>query len=405
MTAVPAAGLAAAVTGGSVSEDERLARVALARVVEPGSRAVHEALKRAPATEVWAALRAGVPLDRFGQQALDGIVHRAHGYDPHRDVAAMLALGGRVLCPGDEEWPDGLDWPTESLTGDVKEMAPPWVLFVRGPHSLRTVAWPSVALVGARAATAYGEHVASTLAFGLTEAGMSVVSGAAYGIDGAAHRGALTAQGVPTIAVLACGVDIAYPRGHDRLLGQILQQGLVVSEVPPGSAPTRIRFLVRNRLIAALSRGTVVVEAALRSGSLSTAGRAAELGRKVMAVPGPVTSIQSAGCHKLIRDSHTCVTSVAEVLEVLGAAGEHLAPLLRGPSDPRDGLSETLRRVLDAVPVRSAVGVARIASSAGVSTLVVQQVLPPLLVAGLVEQQDGGWRLTALGASGPAPQR
>jgi len=165
-----------------------------------------------------------------------------------------------------------------------------------------------------------------------------------------------------------------------------------------------VRFLVRNRLIAALSQGTVVVEAALRSGSLSSAARAAdELLRHVMAVPGPVTSAQSAGCHRLQRSgAATCVTSVAEVLEQLGGSGEHLGPLLRGPVDPREQLSDTVRRVLDAVPARTAVGIAGIARTAGVSALVVQQVLPALLVAGLVDQRDGGWRLSALGASRPA---
>lgn len=161
----------------------------------------------------------------------------------------------------------------------------------------------------------------------------------------------------------------------------------------------QITVLVRNRVIAALSLGTVVVEAALRSGSLSTAGGAAELGRHVMAVPGPVTSMMSAGCHVLLRDAvATLVTSTADVLELLGRPGEHLAPQLRAPAHPRDALDLSVRQVLDAVPVRSPAGVARIARAAGAGAMFVQQVLPALLVAGLVEQRDGGWRLTALGA-------
>ncbi|MGB8650921.1 MAG: DNA-processing protein DprA [Mycobacteriales bacterium] len=382
-----------------VGDEERLARLALARLVEPGSRAVHQALQEAPATAVLARLRAGDRLDGLGQLALDGIAGRLAGYRPERDLQRLLDDGGRVLCPGDDEWPERLDWPVDALGGDVKDMAPPWVLFVRGPHDLGAVARSAVAVVGARAATAYGTHVAGELAFALAEAGVAVVSGGAYGVDGAAHRKALAAQGAPTVAVLACGVDVAYPRGHDRLLAQVAAEGLLVSEVPPGSAPTRVRFLVRNRVIAALTAGTVVVEAAARSGSLSTAGRAAELGRTVMAVPGPVTSALSTGCHHLLRSGKAvCVTGAADVLELVGAAGEHLAPLVKGPTSPRDGLDDTVRRVLDAVPVRSPVGVARIARTAGVSALVVQQVLPPLLVAGLVEQRDGAWRLTALGA-------
>jgi len=199
--------------------------------------------------------------------------------------------------------------------------------------------------------------------------------------------------------VLACGVDVAYPRGHDRLLARIAQQGLVVSEVLPGAAPTRARFLVRNRLIAAFSQGTVVVEAARRSGSLSTAGRAGDLGRHVMAVPGPVTSVASTGCHDLIQTRQAeLVATAADVLELVGRPGEHLQAAPRGPVNPRDGLTEQVLRVLDAVPVRTPVGISSIARTAGVGAVVVQAVLPELLMAGLVEQKDGAWRLSALGA-------
>jgi DNA processing protein len=383
-----------------MSDAERLARVALARVVEPGNRAVARALEVMPATQVWADLRRGVAPDRLGQLALEGIVARAERYDPRTDLDRVRAIGGRVVVPGDEEWPERLTWSVEAMTSaDVREMAPPWALFVRGPLPLATAVERSVAVVGARAATAYGTHVASELGFALAEAGVSVVSGGAYGIDAAAHRGALGAKAAPTLAVLACGVDVAYPRQHARLLEEIAEQGLLVSEVPPASSVTRVRFLVRNRVIAGLTEGTVVVEAAHRSGSLSTAARANDITRTVMAVPGPVTSALSAGCHHLIRTAKAAlVTSAADVLEMVGAAGEHLAPKPPARVDPRDGLSETVRRVLDAVPVRSPVGVARLARTAGVSALVVQQVLPSLLMAGLVEQVDGAWRLTGLGS-------
>lgn len=384
----------------TVNDEERLARLALARVAEPGSHAVHTALLDASAADVWAAVRAGERLGQLGQQALEGMQTRVAHCDPEQDLARLVAVGGRVLCPGDEEWPERLQWDLDCLAGDVREMAPPWVLLVRGSWDLNAATARSVAVVGARAATAYGTHVATELGFALSEAGVSVVSGAAYGIDAAAHHGALTAQAAPTIAVLACGPDMAYPRGNDRLLGQIAASGLIVSEVPPGSTVTRVRFLVRNRLVAALSAGAVVVEAALRSGSLSTAGRSNELGRKVMAVPGPVTSSQSAGCHELIRANKAqLVTDAAEVLEVLGASGEHLLSPKRGTVHVRDGLEVLARRVLDAVPVRNPVGVARLAAAAGVSAVVVQQLLPALLLAGLVEQRDGGWKLTTLGAS------
>ncbi len=174
------------------------------------------------------------------------------------------------MHPGDEEWPaDRLDWPD-----GVLHDAPPLALSVRGPHPLAEVVERSVAVVGARAATAYGAHVAAELSRALADRGVAVVSGGAYGIDAAAHRGALSAEAAPTVAVLACGVDVAYPRGNDRLLARTAELGVVVSELAPGSAPTRARFLVRNRLIAALTLGTVVVEAAARSGSLATADRA-----------------------------------------------------------------------------------------------------------------------------------
>jgi DNA processing protein len=374
---------------------DRLARIALARVAEPGNIAVREAIEREGAEHVWAAVREGRPVGAV--KNLAGLLARGEGYDPERDLAAMGSLGGRVVVPGDAEWPSGLDWPADTMTGTVAQMAAPWVLFLRGAAPLPTGL--SVAVVGARAASAYGVHVAGELAFALAEAGAAVVSGGAYGIDAAAHRGALTAQAAPTVAVLASGVDVPYPRGNDQLLARIAENGLILSEVPPGSAPTRVRFLVRNRLIAALSKGTVVVEAAPRSGSLSTAGRTADLGRPVMAVPGPVTSVSSAGCHQLLRDTDAMlVTCAAEVLEGIGRPGEHLAPVVRGRADPRDGLDELVRRVLDAVPVRLPVSVARISRTAGVSALLVQQVLPELLLSGLVVQRDGGWHLSTLGA-------
>lgn len=376
--------------------DEQLANVALARVLEPGDLAAQRAVQAHGPQELWRRLVRSAPVPELGPATELGARGRAAGHDPLEDWRRMQCCGARLVLPGDSEWPaHRFDW-------DGQRAAPPRALFVRGPASLVDLE-RSVAIVGARAATAYGEQVAGELALGVAEAGWSVISGGAYGIDGAAHRGALSGAAGGTVAVLACGVDVAYPRGHDRLLGRIAEQGLLVSELPPGSAPTRLRFLVRNRLIAALTVGTVVVEAARRSGSLSTAGWAADLGRQLMAVPGPVTSAQSVGCHLLLRDRNAlCVTTAGEVLDAVGAAGEHLLSPVRAPDHPRDGLPETVRRVLDAVPVRSPAGEASIARTAGVSALVVQQVLPPLLVAGLVERRDGGWRLTALGAGRPA---
>jgi DNA processing protein len=385
---------------GSVNEADVLARIGLSRVSEPGSLDVWAALRQAPAEQVWEAVQAGEPLGRLGQRALDGLSSRVELCDPRRDLDTLALLGARVVCPGDDEWPEGLDWDPSAITGEIKGMAPPFVLFVKGPHRLREVTATSVAVVGARAGTAYGLDVAKNLAFELAQAGVGVVSGAAYGIDAAAHWGALAAHAAPTVGVLACGVDQVYPRGNDRLIDQIGREGLLLSELPPGRGVTRLRFLVRNRVVAAVTQGTVVVEAAERSGSLSTAGRAADLGRHVMAVPGSVLSQQSIGTHALIRNGCPLVTSSAEVLDVLAPVGTQLAGVPRGRVHPRDRLEEQTRRILDAMPARRAVGVAQIAATAGVPALLVQVALPELVGAGLVEQRDGGWRLTTLGASG-----
>ena len=379
--------------------DDRLARVTLSRIVEPGNWAVWTAAEQRGPVEVVRVLSAGGALPGVSRDLAAGAAARAEGYQPERDLATLDRAGGRLICPDDAEWPEHqLSW---SLPD--RRYAPPLALYVRGPRPLAPTVERSVAVVGARAATAYGVHVAGELGLGLADAGCAVVSGGAYGIDAAAHRGALLSDRAGTIAVLACGIDVAYPRGNDRLLDTIGRQGLIVSELPPGCSPTRIRFLVRNRIIAALTLGTVVVEAAIRSGSLSTAARARELDRWVMAVPGPVTSAMSACAHaELRRPGTTCVTSAAEVLDTVGRMGDDAADPARAAPAPRDQLDETVRRVLDAVPVRAGAGEASIAKTAGVSALVVQQVLPPLLVAGLVERVDTGWRLTALGAGRPA---
>lgn len=207
--------------------------------------------------------------------------------------------------------PEHAHWPTR--VGDLGDHAP-FALWARGNSELLADE-VSTAIVGARAATGYGEHVTMELSAGLVDRGHTIVSGAAYGIDGMAHRAALASRG-RTVAFLAGGVDRFYPAGHDALLTRIVEHGAVVSEVPCGTAPTRWRFLARNRLIAATTRAVVVVEAGWRSGSLNVATHAQELGRGVGAVPGPVTSAASAGCHKLIREGATLVTTPDEVVEL-----------------------------------------------------------------------------------------
>jgi DNA processing protein len=234
----------------------------------------------------------------------------ARTLEQHIVEAERAGIG--ALIPGDKEWPSALD-----DLGDRR----PYVLRTRGTTSF--LARPLndlVTITGARASTSYGEHVAGQLASDLASAERIILAGGAYGIEGAAHRAAL-ASGGDTIAVMANGVDRMYPMGHRELLERVADLGLMVSEVPPGAVPTRHRFLARARLMAALSATTVVVEAGVRSGSMTVARRAHELGRAVGAVPGPVTSATSAGPHELLRDGASLVTDAADLLSPRGRDG------------------------------------------------------------------------------------
>ncbi len=368
---------------GPPGDPERIARAALTRIAEPGDELVGGWLAACTPQEVLAALKeGGPPLKGAKEQRWEGLRLRAEGARPYADLEAIEALGGRFVCPGDMEWPQQLD--------DLGARRP-FGLWVRGSASLRVWALRSVAVVGARACTEYGAHCASLLGAGLAERGWTVVSGAAYGIDGGAHRGALAVRG-PTVGVLACGVDVAYPPGHQELIRLLGERGLLVAELPPGAHPTRSRFVLRNRVIAALSRGTVVIEAALRSGALVTARRALGLGRHVMGLPGPVTSGLSQGVHELLRGEATVVTDAAEVIELVGMVGE-LAPERRGPTVPRDALSASAGRVLEAIPGRGASDLARIARSAGVPVEVTLARLHELRALGFVERTGERWLL------------
>jgi DNA processing protein len=318
-----------------------------------------------------------------------------------RDYAARLAevdvgasetalrnCGGRVVIPGDPEWPTQLN-----------DLGParPLLLFVRG-KDLRLAAVRSVAVVGARAASAYGVTVAADLCAELVDAGWAVVSGGAYGIDAAAHRGALSSAmattGRSTVAVLACGVDVAYPLGNAALLGQVAQCGTVISELPPDRHPTRSRFLQRNRVIAALTRGTVVVEAARRSGALNTAHHALELNRPVMAVPGPVGSAASEGVHALIREAKAqLVVDAGQVLEGVGAIGDlAIEPVM--PRRVTDSLDPVALRVFEAIPGHGSIRDIDIAVAAGLDPVLVGGALNRLVLLGLVQHDASGWSLT-----------
>lgn len=313
---------------------------------------------------------------------------------PERDLELAARLGIRFVVPGDAEWPEQLD--DLMGAGQVhRRGGPPLGLWAKGPVRLDRLAG-SLAVVGSRSATTYGVDVAASIGAGVARAGLPVVSGAAFGIDQAAHRGAVAVDGL-TVAVLACGVDRAYPTAHRNLLDHLAGHGLVVSELPPGSAPTRLRFLARNRLIAALARGTVVVEAAVRSGALSTANWAGRVNRTVMGVPGPVTSAQSQGVHELVRTGAAMlVTSPEDVLELVGESGAHLVEEPRGPERQRDRLSLRHQQVLDAVPVARPAHVDSISRTAGLSISDTGNALMRLRAVGLVEADGDGWRLAAL---------
>jgi DNA processing protein len=353
---------------------DRVARAAWSRLAEPGDVAARELVAAEGAEAALAKVRGGGGERRWQARLPD--------VDGERDLAVLDRFGGRLLVPGDQEWPTGLV---------ELEAEAPFCLWVRGPLSLSAATARSAAIVGARAATPYGERVATELADGCADRGITVVSGAAYGIDGAAHRGALAAGG-PTIAVLAGGVERPYPRGHEQLIDRIVQEGIVISEIPPGSAPTRWRFIERNRLIAALGRATVVVEAAHRSGAIGTAGRADKLSRPVAAVPGPVTSAVSYGCHRLLRSGAICVTSAAELAELCGQIGEYVAEELPFPVAVQDGLDPRDLRVFDALPLRRAAALPSLVKTAGLDLDSVLAALGCLELRGLAVRAGNGWR-------------
>ena len=299
----------------------------------------------------------------------------------------------RFVIPGDEEWPSAV----EILAGAgiiQRRGGLPFGLWLRGPGHLVELTQRSVAIVGSRAATAYGTGMAADLAADLADAGITVVSGGAFGIDVAAHRGAL-AGGGRSIGVLANGVDVAYPPGNQRVFEVLARDHLLVSELPPGAHPTRVRFLARNRLIAAMSGGTVVVEAALRSGARNTAGWALECQRPLMAVPGPVQSRASAAPHLMIRNGQAVlVTCAADVLEMISVVGQHTVSTAQGPNRRTDTLTTDQLAAFEAVPARRRASVGDIALGAGLGVPATLAALTALESLGLVVGDSRGWLAT-----------
>lgn len=376
-----------AVTG-AAADESRAARAYLLRVAEPPA----PALERFVAEYGPLAAAERVRAARVPEAVESETSARRHLDLVERDVAAAHGIGARLVTPEDEEWPA---WPLLSLSvacgRGSAALAAPLGLWVRGARRLDEAAQRACAIVGARAATSYGEQAAADFGYELAARDMGVFSGAAYGIDGAAHRGALAAGG-PTVAVLGCGLDVGYPAGHVGLLGRIAEHGVVISEYPPSTPPARHRFLVRNRLIAALTGGTVVVEAGLRSGARNTAATAGTLGKSVMAVPGPVGSAMSVGCHRLIRDTEaTLVSSSAEILETAGPITAE--PVSEGAVSSRstDGLDSEAMRIHGALRTRVPTPVETVASAAGVPIERVRAVLPGMEIDGFVERRADGW--------------
>lgn len=409
-------------TVAALDEEILLARAYLSRVAEPGDLLLWRLIARVGPIDAARALRAG----RVDDQLLAVTAARRCDADPEGDLAAAARHGIRLVVPELPEWPHfaftALERAAERMhaalgtttyrRGMSGDPVPPVALWVQGGGvELATVGIRSAALVGSRSSTSYGEHVAAELGYGLASRDVAVVSGGAYGIDAAAHRAALAAQG-PTVLVSAGGLDRPYPAANTALYERVVAAGLVVSESPPGCAPHRLRFLTRNRIIAALATGVVVVEAAARSGAINTAGHARILGRPLMAVPGPVTSAMSAGCHGLLRDDvqpALLITSVTDVLAVVGAAGEGLDFVPTSTTtDLRaelDGLEALSRQVFEGLPARRYATPDEIALRSGVGPLEVVRVLPALDLAGLIEQNGGRYRIsTRARAAARAPR-
>ncbi|WP_334173169.1 DNA-processing protein DprA [Sinomonas sp.] len=390
--------------GGQGLEETRIARAALTRLMEPGDATgalLVMALGPLEGLQVATGKRSVDPaiegrvrslLLGRGTKAWEGFAAaserwrgRVPDLAPHRDLETGARFGGRFVIPEDPEWPDGFE--------DLGEQAPHG-LWVRGEDQLPSHR-SAVALVGSRNATNYGLSVAGEISKGLVDRGVTVVSGGAYGIDAQAHRAALATEGtgLPTVAVMAGGLDRYYPSGNEELLREVARRGLLVSELPPGGAPTRHRFLRRNRLIAALAAVTVVVEAQWRSGARSTAHHAADMGRIVAAVPGSIYSASSAGCHRLLRDGvAVCVTDVQEAYELLAPAGEGLGGDREDRPAIHDGLAVEDLILFDALPVQRGAGIDSLTTVAGLSAAQVRAGLGRLQLMGLCQQTAGGWR-------------
>ncbi|MCQ9163135.1 DNA-processing protein DprA [Arthrobacter sp. STN4] len=413
---------------GDGSADIRVARAALTRLMEPSDLAGLALIAVAGPVDALAFIRSGAASSAVLEQEMTEVMAEAGtgrwpgladalgrwrprlaDLAPERDLGLLERYGGGLLIPEDPQWPASL--------ADL-QLTAPIALWMRGRMLHLPGQQRCIALVGSRDGTSYGVNLTAEIASSLVQRGYTVVSGGAYGIDASAHRGALaaarqdpaywgaappagaaplpgaggTAQ-PPTVAVMAGGLDRFYPSGNEDLLRTITEQGCIIAEVPPGTNPTRYRFLQRNRLIAALCEMTVVVEARWRSGALNTAHHAEQLSRSVGAVPGSVYSANSAGCHRLLREgAAVCVTDAADIAELAGAAGANLAPERDAAPAVHDGLGVEDLLLLDALPLRSATTVDKLTVVAGLGTATVLAGLGRLELLGLAERLNNGWK-------------
>ena len=283
--------------------NERVARLALFSAIESGNSLWTREIDSYGVCDVYQRITSG----SYDPIKYAPVIERVQAFQGSLAFDEIEKCDAHFIIPGDEDWPLRVD----------ELVSPPIGLIVKGDASI--LSNPSLAIVGTRNPTPYGVRIAGDFAAGFVDREWDIVSGGAYGIDSAAHRGALVAEG-RTIAVIASGIDVQYPAGNSRLFDEICENGAIVTEVMPGVLAMPHRFLTRNRLIASLSQATLVVEAAFRSGSLRTARDAAELMRPVMAIPGPINSPSSEGCHRLIGErAAELVTSVADACELISA--------------------------------------------------------------------------------------
>jgi DNA processing protein len=373
--------------------DPRSALMLLSSMVEPGDADLDDLIAEAgpveAVTRIWEG-DVGDRLRRITAAAVAAI--RLPAERAAQIAAATRECGARVLVPGDPQWPAQPEDLRLICDDDEPHLRPPRCLWVRGEGDLGALTERAVAIVGSRAATEYGLHVADGLAADLAAAGWTVVSGGAQGVDRTAHLGALARDGA-TVAVLASGLDLAFPRANHALFDCIARSGLLVSEWPPGTAAMKHRFLTRNRLVASLTAGTIVVESGARSGSLNTARLAHELRRTLMFTPGPVTSSMSAGVHQLARKpwGARLVTSAEEVIADLNRP----IPARVAACRPRAfaDLTETEQCLIESLPRGYLVAADRLAAAADVPAATTDDLLDHLHHEGWVERVDARWRL------------